>query len=452
MSNTIALFRANPGLAIIGALIVMASLVFGLVAVLMMRSGASLRPIAFIAGLFAIVVMPQGLFHASQAFGWIPKRDLVWTFGKDADTGARPARYRVREERLSATDGVFTNPAEVFGPDADASLTVDLRARMPDGPFAAARAAQMAITGGGGGAGGSVVVAHFDRAADAEQAAQQYARVMLGSLPPVGADGARTVARASDVVKVVVANTTVLAWSGADDAAATRAMRESPLLERVDDTLSAVDREAQDFWLYRPPVLIAITLLLVVVATGWFFRMSAWASEMPAVAGVTPVDAPTLRQRLLSVNALDVPFTIAADPDDASRLVATWRYADAKWVDLARARGLRRTYRMILALDESSHTVRPIDQTSQYDWSAGAGGADLRWETERGIIFFQQDMGRVFGLQLDSQGRFTPALSYTYRFDVREIKTPLINAVTHAGWRWRPTLLHGPRWLGWLID
>lgn len=452
MSDTIALLRANPGLAVIGALIVLASLVFGLVAVLMVRSGASLRPIAFIAGFFAIVVLPQGLFHASQAFGWIPKRDLTWTFGKDADTGARPARYRVREERLSAKDGVFTNPAAVFGPEADASLTVDLRARMPDGPFAAARAAQMAITGGGGGAGGSVVVAHFDRASDAERAAEQYAAVMLGSLPPVGADGARTVVRTSDVVKLLVANTTVLAWSGADDAAATQAMRDSPLLERVDSAPSAAARDAQQFWLYRPAVLIAITLLLLVAATAWFFRMSAWASEVPAAAGASPVDAPTLRQRLLSVNAHDVPFTIAADPDDTTRLVATWKYADAKWVDLARARGLRRTYRMILALDEATHTVRPIDQTSSYDWSAGVGGADLRWETQRGIIFFQQDRGRVFGLQLDAQGRFTPALSYTYRFDVREIKSPLIQAVTHAGWRWRPTLLHGPRWLGWLID
>jgi hypothetical protein len=45
-----------------------------------------------------------------------------------------------------------------------------------------------------------------------------------------------------------------------------------------------------------------------------------------------------------------------------------------------------------------------------------------------------------------------PKLSYGYTFNAQEMKAPLIAAVTGAGWRWRPTLWRGPRWLGWLTD
>jgi len=67
-----------------------------------------------------------------------------------------------------------------------------------------------------------------------------------------------------------------------------------------------------------------------------------------------------------------------------------------------------------------------------------------------GIIFFQREQQRVFGLQLDAQGRFKPALSYGYRFDLDGMKSPLIEAVTRAGWTWRPVLWQGPAWLRWL--
>ena len=195
-----------------------------------------------------------------------------------------------------------------------------------------------------------------------------------------------------------------------------------------------------------PLILVA----LVIVASAWFFRMSTWASAVPAEPTVARSDLAALKQRLLAISALDVPFAVEPMPGDPSRLVATWRYADARWIDLARARGLRRTYRVVLSFDESAGVVRSVDQHAQYDWSAGIGGADLAWRSELGIIFFQVDRHRVFGLQLDATGRFTRATSYTWRFDVREVKTPLIQAVTNAGWEWRPTMFQGPFWLRWL--
>jgi hypothetical protein len=69
-----------------------------------------------------------------------------------------------------------------------------------------------------------------------------------------------------------------------------------------------------------------------------------------------------------------------------------------------------------------------------------------------GIDFFQAEQSHVFGVQLDEQRRFKPEFPYTYRFNLSEMKSPLIAAVTRAGWNWRPTVWQGPAWLRWLTD
>ena len=169
------------------------------------------------------------------------------------------------------------------------------------------------------------------------------------------------------------------------------------------------------------------------------------------MSGVSAVTATELATRLEAINTLDVPFRIERGAS-ANEFFATWRYADAKWVDLARAHGLRRTFRIRLMLDEAAHTVRATDYAAGYDWSAGGDGARVEWQAMLGIVFFQTEQQRVFGLQLDEQGRFKPELSYSYKFNLDEMKSPLLTAVTRAGWNWRPTVWQGPSWLRWLTE
>ena len=121
-------------------------------------------------------------------------------------------------------------------------------------------------------------------------------------------------------------------------------------------------------------------------------------------------------------------------------------------MDHARAHGLRRTFRIRLTLDERHGTVRATDYAASYDWSAGRGGANLEWKSAIGIVLFQTEQQRVFGVQLDEQGRFKPELSYRYKFNLNEMKLPLLAAVTRAGWNWRPTVWQGPPWLRWLTE
>lgn len=158
-----------------------------------------------------------------------------------------------------------------------------------------------------------------------------------------------------------------------------------------------------------------------------------------------------MREHLLSINSLDVPFGIETGRNDRE-IVATWRYADAKWIDHARAHGMRRIHRIVLELDEATRKARATDFATSYDWSAGRGGAGLNWKFMTGIVFFQYEHQRVFGLQLDHQGRFKPALSYSYTFNLQEMKAPLINAVTKSGWTWQPVASNAPGWLKWLTE
>jgi hypothetical protein len=192
----------------------------------------------------------------------------------------------------------------------------------------------------------------------------------------------------------------------------------------------------------------AAYLLIVVL---YFFKGAAWAGSSLPKPGVRPLPASEVMSRLESVNTLDIPVQIQPGAR-AGELVVSWRYADAKWIDLARARGMRRLHQIKLTLDEAKRTVRATEYAAAYDWSAGRGGASIEWKASLGIVFFQYDKQKVLGLQLDDQGRLRPALAYSYTFNLQELKAPLIQSVTAAGWTWRPVVWLGPSWLRWLTD
>ncbi len=437
--------KANPVVLGIVAFLAIAAVVFTVLAILMIRAGVSLRPLVFVAGFLGIVAGPQIAFHLAQAFGAIPKRDLAWTFGKD-----RPhAGWVEREEALRAENGTFVDPVSVFGPGFDRDLVSDLRRAGPGSPFGGAEVAQMAVIP----PASSAIVARYPDASSAVNASSQYLTMSASLVPSRAADGTFTVSRPQgDVARVLVAGRTLVVITGPDEPTVVDRLRSTPAVGPAESAafvpVGRASPDAKNFWLYRPPVLVSSIVLLVMIASVYFFRGAAWAGTVPGRTGVSAQPAHELRQRLLAVNSLDAPLTVTEQDD--GRIAVTWRFADAKWVDHARAHGMRRTHRILLELDEESKTVYPTDQQSRLDWSAGATGGAVQWSTTSGVTFFQLEQQRVFGLQIDERGRLTPKLSYSYRFDLQEMKAPLIAAVTGLGWRWRPTLWHGPQWLRWL--
>lgn len=442
MSTTLALLRENPGLLAMTVALVIGAVVFGTLSLSMASSGASLRPILFVGGLFLLVLLPQFAYHLGVATGAIPRRNLTWL---PAAEQASVYGWVEREAALDVRDGVFTNLSAVFGSGVDNTVGSDLRATGAGMPFGTAQVAHMMVLP----PDGSAIVARFINHEAAEAAAREYARLALGLWPDIGADGLRTAVRpAGDVVKLALTGRTLVIVSGADERSVTKRLHA---LGAIEPAQAPSDPGSERYWLYRPGVLPALVIALVLLYVFVFFKGAVWAAAVPPVAGASPVPEAELRQRLLAINAADVPFKLVVE-DGEQRLVAIWRFADARWLDLARARRMRYDQRVMLTLDPATHVVRVTEQLTRFDADAGVGGASLEWRTMRGITFFHIERGRVFGLQFDASGHPLPQLDYTWRFDAQEMKAPLIDVVTRAGWQWRPTPWSGPAALRWLTD
>ncbi len=453
------LMRANVGLLISLGLLAGGALVCTVIGLIMARSGASLRSIYWFAGFFALIVVPQvlGQFYKALQITRAERPHAVALERLTGGTGVAPAR--------SPEDGTATRSDDarsLFGPDVDPQLVVDVR-RAHGEAFAGAEFAQFAVLP----TGETVLLARFNGSSAAEKGWVNYLRVSgLSQLPGQGDSqrGYAVTRPTGDRVYALSRGNLVGVWTGKDDAVIRQRMLaggfeipgRAPLAADAaansGEAGSALKAPAHASRPGRRALFFAVALAaygLVVVL--YYFKGVAWAGTFPARTGVAPVAAGDLVARLESINALGVPFQIERGAQ-ANELFATWRYGDAKWLDLARARGLRRSVRIRMVLDEKAATVRATDYVASVDWSVGRGGADFEWKAGVGLVLFQREHQRVFGLQLDENGRFKPALSYAYTFNLQEMKSPLMEAVSHAGWNWRPTVWQGPTWLRWLTE
>lgn len=403
----------------------------------MSRSGASSRPIAWFAGLFLLIVGPQfvaNLFLSLRA-------------------AQKLAPFHTSLENLAADRDKETPRAAakaLFGTDTDGLPVTDARQMFGD-TFANAELAQFAVLPNGD----TVLLARFKGSHAAEKGWIAYLRVTGLNQQNGQGDSQRGYAvtrPAGDRAYVLQFQNLVGVWTGKDDMAIRQRMdaggfeipRRAPLAGVSPLTAKTTGSTPVGL----TAAFVALNLLIVVL---FFLKGAAWAGSSPAAPGAAAVSATELASRLEAVNSLDVPFRIEHG-EQPNEFFATWRYAEVKWVELARVHGLRRTCRIRLNLDEATHTVRATDYDASYDWSAGADSTRIQWQTGSGIILFHNEQARGFGLLLDENGRFKLEHSYRYTFNIAEMKTPLIGAVTRAGWIWRPTVWQGPRWLRWLTE
>lgn len=434
MNSLSGILKANPGLIVGLALCLGLPLVLGLFALIMRGAGASLRPVVFM----AVLMLP-----------------MTWVFLVGHLVGARePGAETVSTVKLTARDGRFAEREKIFGAEVSDAYVREAKAVFPEF-FADAEVAELGIVG----TGETVVAAQFPTAEAAKRAAtflwQTFQITNTSGDEERGWQGYRR--KNSDYIELLRTGRHLFFWTAMKkDAAASRraaSFAALGLADKVGKNAAPLFPALQPLGaLFQPPAMkVAGMLLMVALYVGWFFKGAAWASSSPAAPGVAALGAADVAARIESINALDVPFRIERG-ERPGELFATWRYADAKWVDHARAHGLRRTFRIRLQLDESARVVRATDYAAGYDWSAGGDGARIAWQASLGIVFFQSEQRQVFGLQLDEQGRFKPELSYSYKFNLQEMKSPLIDAVTRAGWTWRPVVWQGPVWLRWLTE
>lgn len=192
------------------------------------------------------------------------------------------------------------------------------------------------------------------------------------------------------------------------------------------------------------PLLFLLPYILLVA---WvFIRLATWSMSFDPAPGSTPVSAADLRQRLLVMNdGAEFPFTVTARkrPDE---LIMSWKYADAAWFDLMRLHKISSLAAFVIRLDETDHTVRVREHQTQFDASAGLTGLSLSFNAQWGAItFYEHRSETVYGVQIE-QGRPVAKLSYSYQFDIREMRDPLQRLATENGWTFKNVTLFA-KWL-----
>ena len=387
------------------------------------------RALLFFFAFLGAIVVPQLVMHLLNHR--YPRQPII---GED-------------EESLRGTFTGFEDPARVFGSSVQRELVQEGRAVYPQ-VLGNAEVAQLGLTA----TGARVLAARF---ADLKAATRaRYALfAMLGKVKTKQDDKGFYHFAWPQSGHAAIAGTvgrTFVLWLASDRDGVERLRAESrafrALMPVARTGLGGFVDAVRNWPVSRHVAIVAVYTLLV----SWFYlRLVPWATEVAPQAVADPASAAQLKERLLSVRFLDAPITIA--PGDAGdELVVDWKYADAKWIDHARARGMRKSHRLILELDESTRTVRGREFHTESGWDAGLGGASIQWKASWEIVFYQYEHERVFGLQIGPDGRLQPSLSYSYTFNLNEMKNPVIATVTAAGWRWRQVFFFSPPWLKWL--
>ena len=383
----------------------------------------------FFVAFFGAIVVPQIVVHT---LGYVYPAQPA--FGED-------------ESVLRATPSGFADPAFVFGTSVRRELIQDARPVYPQ-VLQAAEVAQFGLTS----TGASVLAARFSSADAATEARYALFR-MLGKVNAEDAGNGFwrfTWPGSGHAALAGTAGRTFMMWVAPDRDSMERLRTES----RAFRTFAPAEREGLAGLVDgvrngRPSGYVPFVALYALFVSWLFLRLVVWATQVPARGVPAAMSGAALRERLLAVRFLDSPITIGPGRS-GDQLVVDWKYADAQWVDHARAHGMRKSHRLILELDQATHTVRGREFHSESAWSGGMDGAAIRWKASWEIVFYQYEHQRVYGLQVAPDGSLKPSLSYAYTFNLREMKDPIIAAVTAAGWRWRQVFFFSPPRLRWL--
>lgn len=168
-------------------------------------------------------------------------------------------------------------------------------------------------------------------------------------------------------------------------------------------------------------------------AVGYFQYMGGRKrSSIPAV------NKETLIGRMLNLNDPSRPYSIVESK--ATDLVAEWKIADAAWYGIFSKSHFRQSYRAFLMVDEERHAVRCYEELGSLDWVMGTNGlrpvVHYRRSFFRGRILAKKEWGKAYAIK--SPEGLEAGKIYDYKFDIDEIRQPIISTVVESGWEWVP--------------
>ena len=150
------------------------------------------------------------------------------------------------------------------------------------------------------------------------------------------------------------------------------------------------------------------------------------------------VNKETLEKALLALNDPQKPYHLV--PGEDTDLVAEWKIVDASWYGIFSKNRLSKAYRARLLLDEERHSVRCFELLGSVSWTAGTDGLSPSINFSKssfgGRVFSEKSYGLGYGIK--DPRSLEVGKVYEYKFDVNEIRAPIIATVKANGWEWVP--------------
>jgi hypothetical protein len=146
-----------------------------------------------------------------------------------------------------------------------------------------------------------------------------------------------------------------------------------------------------------------------------------------------------LKEKLLSLNALDLPFSLTEDDD--YELIAEWNITNTSFFPSEKVSDQKSVVRVRLKLDEKTNRTYINDQrVNIINAAAGATGLTLKTSLSifSGVAIFDKRFPYSWGADLT---RMSPDEIVTHDFDSRIIKDAIKRIVLECGWTYAPAIL-----------
>lgn len=119
-------------------------------------------------------------------------------------------------------------------------------------------------------------------------------------------------------------------------------------------------------------VIVGVLSAMVMIIVGFIPYLDFVAKRVFHFTGEgEAVSGEELRTVVKGINHLDAPVMIQ---ERGKKLVATWKYIDAKWWELLAKAGLTKVYELHMKFNEEKREVVLIDVKKSVAWRAGPFG------------------------------------------------------------------------------
>ncbi|MFI2643223.1 hypothetical protein [Streptomyces sp. NPDC018610] len=141
-----------------------------------------------------------------------------------------------------------------------------------------------------------------------------------------------------------------------------------------------------------------------------------------------------LRAALFAINGSDKPYRVRnALPAEKTDVVAEWRVLEPAWGSGPYRRQVERIFKTRMRLDPSRHEVRVCDELKEVTRAGGPPGRIVARKSGCGPRLHIVSWKGHYERGPDGRRQRVEEV----RFDSRDMRDPLQQAVLGAGWTWR---------------